>query len=128
MTPTTNHGRPPHDAPSATELLEAVRELLEGEVMGATEGRTRYQVRVAARVLSIVQREIEAGDQPSRAHAAGLARLGFRSDGALATAIRAGSLDGRWEEVVDVVRATVADKLAVANPGYVKGPEEEGSP
>jgi hypothetical protein len=123
----TNDRRPPHDAPAATELLEAVRELLEGEVMEATEGRTRYQVRVAARVLSIVQREIEAGDEPSRAHEAGLARLGFSSDGALAAAIRAGSLDDRWEEVVDAVRATVADKLAVANPRYAGG-SAEGSP
>ena len=76
--------------------------------MEATEGRIRYQVRVAARALSIVQREIEAGDEPERAHAARLARLGFSSDGPLAAAIRSGSLDDRWEEVVDAVRATVA--------------------
>jgi hypothetical protein len=118
----TSARRPPHDAPGATELLEAVREFLEGEVMEATEGRTRYQVRVAARALSIVQREIEAGDRPERAHAARLARLGFSSDAALAAAIRSGSLDDRWEEVVDAVRATVADKLAVANPGYAGDP------
>jgi hypothetical protein len=114
--------RPPHDAPGATELLEAVREFLEGEVMGATEGRTRYQVRVAARALAIVQREIEAGDQPARAHAARLEGLGFSSDADLAAAIRSGSLDDRWQEVVDAVRATVADKLAVANPGYAGDP------
>ncbi len=90
--------------------------------MEATEGRTRYQVRVAARALSIVQREIEAGDRPERAHAARLARLGFSSDAALAAAIRSGSLDDRWEEVVDAVRATTADKLAVANPGYAGDP------
>ena len=109
---------PPHDAPSAADLLESVREFLQDEVMAATEGRTRFHVRVAARVVGIVQREIRAGDAAARSHAARLARLGFDSDEGLAAAIRSGSLDDRWEEVADAVRSTVADKLAVANPSY----------
>ena len=108
----------PHDAPSAAQLVEAVREFLEGDVMAATEGRVRFHARVAARVLAIVQRELEAGDGPARAHADRLAALGFADDAALAAAIRSGALDDRWDEVAAAVRATVADKLAVANPGY----------
>jgi hypothetical protein len=112
--------RPPHDAPGAVELLEAVRELLEGEVSQATSGRTRYQVRVAARALAIVERELAAGDALQEAHAARLAGLGFHSDRELADAIRSGSLDGRWDEVAAAVRSLVDDKLAVANPDYTE--------
>jgi hypothetical protein len=39
-------------------------------------------------------------------------------DAELAAAIRAGAFDDRWDEVVASVHATVADKLAVANPDY----------
>jgi Domain of unknown function (DUF6285) len=110
----------PHDAPSAAQLVEAVREFLEGDVMAATEGRVRFHARVAGRVLGIVQRELEAGDGPARAHAARLAALGAADDAELAAAIRSGALDDRWDEVAAAVRATVADKLAVANPGYAE--------
>jgi hypothetical protein len=40
------------------------------------------------------------------------------SDAELAAAIRSGALDWRAEDVRAAVRDTVADKLAVANPGY----------
>jgi aminoglycoside phosphotransferase (APT) family kinase protein len=108
----------PHDAPTAIQLVEAVREFLEGDVMRATEGRVRFHARVASRVLATVEREMAAGDGPARAHAGRLAALGYRSDAELAAAIRSGALDGRWDDVVTAVRATVADKLAVANPAY----------
>ena len=36
----------------------------------------------------------------------------------LAAAIRNGDLDDRFNEVVELVRASVLDKLAVANPSY----------
>jgi hypothetical protein len=116
-------GRPgtPHDAPTAGQLIEAVREFLEGDVMATAEGRVRFHARVAARVLATVERELAAGDGPARAHAARLAALGFGTDAELAAAVRSGSLDDRWDEVAPAVRATVADKLAVANPTYAAG-------
>ena len=108
----------PHDAPSAVELVEAVREFLEGDVSAATEGRVRFHARVAARALAIVERELASADRMAADHAARLAALGFASDAELAAAIRSGACDDRWDEVAAAVRATVADKLAVANPGY----------
>jgi hypothetical protein len=108
----------PHDAPTAAQLVEAVRELLEGDVLDATTGRVRFHVRVAANVLAIVQRELEQGPALAAAHAERLAALGVASDAELAAAIRSGDLDGRWDEVAAAVRASVADKLAVAHPGY----------
>jgi aminoglycoside phosphotransferase (APT) family kinase protein len=115
--------RPPsiHGVPTAEQLVEAVREFLEGDVMAATEGRVRFHARVAARALAIVERELTAGDRPAAAHAARLAALGVADDAALAAAIRAGAVDDRWDDVVAVVRGAVADKLAVANPRYAAG-------
>ena len=108
----------PHDAPSAAQLLEAVREFLERDVMTATEGRVQFHTRVAVNVLAMVQRELEQGPAQAEAHRAALARLGVNDEAELAAAIRAGSLDERRAEVVEVLRQTVAAKLDVANPRY----------
>ena len=51
----------PHDAPTAIELLESVREWLDREVIPSTDGRLRFHARVASNVLGMVEREIELG-------------------------------------------------------------------
>ncbi|HEY5024341.1 MAG TPA: DUF6285 domain-containing protein [Acidimicrobiales bacterium] len=112
-------GWAPHDIPSAAQLLDAVREFLESDVLPATEGRVRFHARVAANVLSMVGRELALGPGHAAAHASRLDALGVHSDAELAAAIRSGALDDRAQEVLAAVRATVADKLAVANPSYV---------
>jgi len=111
---------PPHDAPSAAELVEAVREFLSEDVLGATEGRIQFHTRVAINVLGMVQRELEAGAGPGRAHAERLAALGVADDAELGAAIRSGALDDRYDEVKAAVWASVRDKLAVANPRYLE--------
>ncbi len=57
----------PHGRPTASELLEAVREFLTGQVMPATSGQVAFHTRVAANVLGIVARELELGPLPSAA-------------------------------------------------------------
>lgn len=108
----------PHDAPSAVQLVEAVREFLERDVLDATTGRVQFHARVAANVLGMVERELEHGAVMAAAHRSRLAGLGYADDAALAAAIRAGELDDRADEVMAAVTASVLDKLAVANPGY----------
>ncbi|HXQ60210.1 MAG TPA: phosphotransferase family protein [Acidimicrobiales bacterium] len=107
-----------HDAPSAIELLDAVGEFLTGDVMAGTEGRLRFHARVAANVVAMVGRELTLGPRQVSDHAERLARLGVADEAELAAAIRTGRLDARATEVFGVVGATVADKLAVAHPGY----------
>jgi hypothetical protein len=107
-----------HDAPSADLLLEAVREWVEGDVREVTEGRVQFHTRVAATVLATVERELTLGPAMAAAHAERLARLGVASEADLARRIRAGEwgLDDR--PLLDALRQTVVDKLAVANPKY----------
>ena len=112
----------PHDIPSAAQLVEAVREFLERDVMAATEGRVQFHTRVAVNVLGMVERELALGPAQARAHAEGLARLGVADEAGLAAAIRSGELDARMDEVSAFVRATVEDKLRVANPKYLENP------
>jgi aminoglycoside phosphotransferase (APT) family kinase protein len=110
-----------HDAPSAAQLVEAVREFLEGDVMGATEGRVRFHAQVAARVLATVERELAAGSGPVAGHAAALARVGFADDAQLAAGIR--SLDPADEvpdQWVRLIWQAVLAKVRVANPGYLR--------
>ena len=48
------------DRPTAAELVAAVREFLERDVMAATEGRVQFHTRVAVNVLGMVERELDA--------------------------------------------------------------------
>ena len=118
---------PPHDVPAAADLLDAVREFLESEVVVQSEGRLRFHALVAANVVGMVAREMAIGPAQASAHAARLAHLGVADDAALALAIRSGSIDDRIDEVHALVRASVADKLAVANPSYPRTAEATAS-
>jgi len=109
----------PHDVPTAAQLVEAVREFLERDVMAATDGRVQFHTRVAVNALNMVQRELELGPDQAAAHRAALDRLGVADEAALAAAIRSGGLDDRRPEVVEVLRQTVRAKLEVSNPRYL---------
>jgi hypothetical protein len=109
----------PHDVPTIEQLVEAVREWLERDLMTSTEGRLHFHARVAANMLAMVERELELGPAQAAAHQARLAALGVTDDAELAARIRSGELDDRYEEVRAVVLAAVCDKLAVANPRHL---------
>jgi hypothetical protein len=108
-----------HDAPTAAQLVEAVREWLERDVMAGTSGRLQFHARVAVNILSMVERELAEADRPLLEHAARLAALGCADDAELARRIRSGELDDRLDEVRSAVWADVRTKLRVANPGYL---------
>jgi hypothetical protein len=113
------------DRPAAGELVAAVREFLERDVMAATEGRVQFHARVAVNVLRIVERELTLGpdlEPGERARAAALLGHDAAADTLereLAAAIRFGALDDRLDEVRAHVRTTVREKLLIANPSYL---------
>ena len=127
------------DRPSVRELLDAVRAFLEEDVVPALEGPRQFHARVAANVLAIVGRELAGEEASLLAEWQRLARLtGGASEppprlealraavrdatAALAERIRGGDADaGPFRDAVRAhVRATVEDKLRVANPRFVR--------
>jgi aminoglycoside phosphotransferase (APT) family kinase protein len=115
---------PPHDRPGGPDLLRAVREFLTTEV-GSGEGadpRLRFHALVAANALRIAEREAMLAASHEGRHRARLAALGCDDDAGLCAAIGDGSLDHRFGEVVEAIRAATIDKLTVANPGHLSQP------
>ncbi|MFD0902420.1 phosphotransferase family protein [Actinomadura sediminis] len=111
---------PPHDRPSGPALLEAVERFVLDTDHG--DDRLRFHARVAASALRIARRELLLGDAHRTAHAARLASLGCADDAELALGVRAGRFDDRTDEVVAAVRASIVDKLTVANPRHLATP------
>jgi hypothetical protein len=113
------------DRPRAAELVAAVREFLERDVMGATDGRVQFHTRVAVNALGMVERELTLGaDFAAAERARANEVLGHDGDPVelereLAAGIRDGRIDHRSEAVRAHVRATVREKLLVANPRYL---------
>ncbi len=76
-------------------------------------------------MLNTVERELQLGpDLESAERARAAALLGHDGDAdalerELADAIRSGALDDRLAEVRTHVRATVREKLLIANPSYL---------
>jgi aminoglycoside phosphotransferase (APT) family kinase protein len=118
----------PYGRPTATELLEAVREFLTGQVMPATTGQLAFHARVAANVLGIVARELEAGAPPEAGLAdsvppeagAVLPEAGAVLPEAGAVPPEAGAVPPEAGAVPPEagLAARVAARLAVANPRY----------
>jgi hypothetical protein len=113
------------DRPTAVELLEAIREFLEQDVMLSVEGRVQFHTRVAINALGMLERELRLGPELDAADRERLARLlGHDADlsaltSELAGRIRDGSLDNRRDQVFAAVRESVRAKLLVSNPAYV---------
>ena len=126
------------DRPTFRELLEAVEQFLERDVVPALGGPKQYHARVAANVMRILARELELGPASAKAEWRRLDALLGAADapldaGPFAEAIeqrtkelcrriRAGDADhDPWRrEVLSHIRRTVEEKLAIAKPEMLK--------
>jgi len=133
------------DRPTILELLDAVRGFLEKDAVEALDGTAKFHARVAANVLAIVMREIELEplqlaaewerlDQLLGVETAPAAPDELRDavrarTEALCARIRAGEADAGElrAAVLAHVRATVREKLAIANP-KLRSPGTAGGP
>jgi uncharacterized protein DUF6285 len=132
------------DRPDPQELAAVVAQFLVETVRPAVPRELRFQVLIAANACAILAREIDAGDEPVIFEAQRLLTLADpdanqqviaheidrRPDrfadrdelralqARVAAATRAGELDDRWDEAVEVLRQSVRAKLEIAHPGY----------
>ena len=106
------------DWPPAEELLHAVREFLEADVMSSTSGRTQYLTRVAMNILATVERELRDGAVESVQREV-FGRFQAGDEGELCERIRSGALDDHLAEVANALRPLVHQRLSIANPRYI---------
>jgi hypothetical protein len=123
------------DRPTAVELLKAARDFCERELGPSLTGRMRFQVRVLQNILGTLEREWEHeedaliaewerlkhvlgkdGERPDTFKALGSQVRTWNVE--LAAQIRAGALDDRSDELLDLLTETVREKIEIANPDY----------
>ena len=109
----------PHDRPTAAELLEALHEWMERDLLPGVDGRWQFHTRVAINMIDIVRRELELGPDQEVQHQEVLASFGMNDDAELAAAIREGAFDANLVDVLNRLRPVVEDKVRVANPRYL---------
>jgi hypothetical protein len=115
------------DRPTASELLAAIADLLREEatpVLDKADPRLGFQMRVAANSLAILEREARLGPAADARERERLTKL-LGHDGMLddlnrelARQLRAGERDEDDEALMAHLEATIADKIAIANPKW----------
>ncbi len=115
---------PDLDMPRTEELVASVCDFLRGEVMDATQGRTRFMARVAANSLDIALRDARLGGPARAAEADRLGRL-LGTTAPLTTLrwelterLRDGSLALDHPGLAEHLRLSVANQLAIDQPKY----------
>ena len=115
------------DRPTAAELLAAIADFLREEATPAldkAEPRLGFQMRVAANSLAILEREARLGPAAdAREHERLVKLLGHNGtlddlNRELARQLRAGERDERDATLMAHLEATIADKIAIANPKW----------
>ncbi|MBI1252855.1 MAG: hypothetical protein GC196_00735 [Hyphomonas sp.] len=114
-----------HDAPSAKELIEAVKAFIDKTAAPQLTGHAAFHARVASNALATVLRELEIRPAAEAEEKARLeALLGTTGDSAnalnaqLCEAIRAGQMDLSTEGLLPHLKSTTIAQLSVDQPGY----------
>ena len=111
------------DRPTASELLQAVADLLADEVQPVLDGGLQHKVRVAANLCRIVERELRLGPAAAERERVALAALLGRSapldelNAELAERLATAD-DAFLARALPVLVDAVAAKLEVDKPGY----------
>ena len=112
------------EMPGIAELLVSVRDFLRGDVMDSSRGRTQFLARVAGNSLDIIRRDRSIGGEHRRLELERLRTI-FASQDDLAdlqwrlvNALRDASIPLYHGGVIAHLRDTVANQVAIDQPGY----------
>ncbi len=108
------------DRPTAAELLTAIADFLREEATPAldkAEPRLGFQMRVAVNSLAILEREVRLGPAADAREHERLATLD-ELNRELARQLRSGERDESDVALMAHLEATIADKIAIANPKW----------
>jgi hypothetical protein len=113
--------------PDLQEILRTVRELTV-ELMPHVDAKAKYDLRVAAYLLEMAERELTEGPALERKQRAQLEKLlGHEANDALladleaelATRLRKGELDDRFDDVLAMVLEQTADSVRIVKPSHL---------
>jgi hypothetical protein len=114
-----------HDAPSAKELIEAVKAFIDKTAAPQLTGHAAFHARVASNVLATVIREMEIRPAAEAAEQARLeSLLGVSGESVdnlnrrLCEEIRSGRMSLSTEGLLAHLKSTTIDQLSVDQPGY----------
>lgn len=109
----------------APDMLATIRDYLEQEILPELRDDKWFNVKVAANMLAMIERELRLGPQADAEERARLAELlGIPGpleelNRALAQAIRGGDIAPDDPRLLDHLRRTTADALAINNPRWL---------
>lgn len=103
-------------APTATELVEAVRERMEQAAERPVGG---FEARVIGNVLAIVERELRLGPDVEAQRRSLLAELDMADDESLAAAIRADAIEAPLDDLRARLLALAEAQLTIDNPRWL---------
>ena len=110
--------------PTCRELVEAVREFLERDLLPEVDGPLSFKTRVSINVVKIIERELTFGDaaeeaERERLHGL-LGRDGTREElnRALCQHLRSEAQDVEDPRLIEHLRKTTIAKLSIDNPSY----------
>ena len=115
------------DRPTAAELLSAIADMLRDEAIPALDKmdpRLGFQMRVAVNSLAILEREARLGPAADQREHERLRKLLGQDapldelNRELARQLRAGARDERDAALMTHLEATIAEKIAIANPKW----------
>jgi len=109
----------PYDAPSAQELVEAVKFFISEELLDEVPSTQKWKLRIASNVLAIAAREIENYATDKRSFDDFLSSLNMGSERELSLALRHGDFDNNLGTILTKLMPIVERKLLVANPAYL---------
>lgn len=115
-----------HDAPSAAELIEAVKRFIDDTASPHLTGHAAFHARVASNVLATVLRELEQRPDAETGEKARLLGLLGAADAAtldtlnreLCERIRSGAMDLSTPGLLDHLKTTTIAQLSVDQPKY----------
>jgi len=109
----------PYDAPSAQELVEAVKFFISEELLDEVPSTQKWKLRIASNILAIAAREIENYATDKRSFDDFLSSLNMGSERELSLALRHGDFDNNLGTILTKLMPIVERKLLVANPAYL---------
>lgn len=117
-------GRSSLASPRADELIDAVARFIETVAAPQLSGHAAFHARVAVNALRIVERELRLAPQADARAADRLADLLCRHGSVdtlnreLCARIQAGEIDLATPGLLEHLKASVMDRLAIEQPGY----------